>query len=80
MEGDEKAEAENEAMNESVMKLINEGTPMDENFYLNHQMPESPEDKLGIRSTNHTDLSRVRRSEANADRSDVRGAGEQEEP
>lgn len=80
MEGDEKAEAENEAMNESVMKLINEGTPMDENFYLNQQIPKAPEDKLGIRSANHTDLSRVRRSEADTDRSNVRGAGEQEEP
>lgn len=72
-EVDEKEEAENEAMNESVMSLITDGTPMDENFYLNQQ---SAEDGSGIRSTNRRDLSRVRRSDLDIDRTDVRGTEE----
>ena len=78
IEGDEKAELEDAVMNENVMNLINEGTPMDENFYLNQPATEEKNDTMGIRSTNRTDLSKVRQSELDTDRTDVRGREEQE--
>lgn len=76
IEGDEKAEIEDEAMNENVMSLINEGTPMDENYYLNQNAPDSSEKKETIRSTERRDLSNVRQSELDIDRLNVRGTDE----
>ena len=76
IEGDEKAEIEDEAMNENVMSLINEGTPMDENYYLNQKVPESSEKNETIRSTERRDLSNVRQSELDIDRLNVRGTDE----
>lgn len=76
IEGDEKDEIENEAMNENVMSLINEGTPMDENFYLNQKEPDSSEKNETIRSTERRDLSNVRQSELDINRLNVRGSDE----
>lgn len=76
IEGDEKAEIEDEAMNENVMSLINEGTPMDENFYLNQKEPDSSEKNETIRSTERRDLSNVRQSELDIDRLNVRSSDE----
>lgn len=76
IEGDEKAEIEDEAMNENVMSLINEGTPMDENYYLNQKAPDSSEKNETIRSTERRDLSNVRQSELDIDRLNVRGTDE----
>ena len=76
IEGDEKDEIENEAMNENVMSLINEGTPMDENFYLNQKEPDSSEKNETIRSTERRDLSNVRQSELDIDRLNVRSSDE----
>lgn len=76
IEGDEKAEIEDEAMNENVMSLINEGTPMDENYYLNQKAPDSSEKNETIRSTERRDLSNVRQSELDIDRLNVRGMDE----
>lgn len=76
IEGDEKAEIEDEAMNENVMSLINEGTPMDENFYLNQKEPDSSEKNKTIRSTERRDLSNVRQSELDIDRLNVRSSDE----
>ena len=49
---------------------------MDENFYLNQPATEEKNDTMGIRSTNRTDLSKVRQSELDTDRTDVRGREE----
>lgn len=76
IEGDEKAEIEDEAMNENVMSLINEGTPMDENYYLNQKAPDSSEKNETIRSTERRDLSNVRQSELDVDRLNIRGSDE----
>ena len=76
IEGDEKAEIEDEAMNENVMSLINEGTPMDENYYLNQKAPDSSKKNETIRSTERRDLSNVRQSELDIDRLNVRGTDE----
>lgn len=76
IEGDEKDELENEAMNENVMSLINEGTPLDENFYLNQKVPASAEKNETIRSAERRDLSNVRQSELDIDRLNVRGSDE----
>lgn len=76
IEGDEKAEIEDEAMNENVMSLINEGTPMDENYYLNQKAPDSSEKNETIRSTERRDLSNVRQSKLDIDRLNVRGTDE----
>lgn len=76
IEGDEKAEIEDEAMNENVMSLINEGTPMDENYYLNQKAPDSSEKNETIRSTERRDLSNVRQSELDIDKLNVRGTDE----
>ena len=73
MESDEKSQLEDEAMNESVMAMINEGTPMDENYFLNQNHVEEPSNKHRIRSTEHTDLSNVRRSELDLDKTGIRG-------
>lgn len=72
MESDEKSQLEDEAMNESVMAMINEGTPMDENYFLNQNHVEEPSNKHRIRSTEHTDLSNVRRSELDLDKTGIR--------
>ena len=72
MESDEKSQLEDEAMNESVMAMINEGTPMDENYFLNQNHVEEPSNKHRIRSTEHTDLSTVRRSELDLDKTGIR--------
>ena len=76
IEGDEKDEIENEAMNENVMALINEGTPMDENFYLNQKDSDSSDKNETIRSTQRIDLSKVRQSEHDVDRLNIRDSEE----
>ena len=59
MESDEKSQLEDEAM--------------DENYFLNQNHVEEPSNKHRIRSTEHTDLSNVRRSELDLDKTGIRG-------
>ena len=59
LESDEKFQLEDEAMNE--------------NYFLNQNHVEEPSNKQCIRSTEHTDLSKVRRSELDLDKTGIRG-------
>ena len=58
MESDEKSQLEDEAMND---------------YFLNQNHVEEPSNKHRIRSTEHTDLSNVRRSELDLDKTGIRG-------